>query len=127
MAKSKPGKSRRARRIPCSGEASIEIHCRLERNSWFMVTRPKTERIEPTAVLSRLPMGERYFWVGPTRIIQRIRSERDGIEIQHFARCHNPGVRARAGTDPRRSSRANTTVSSAAFGWYTKPRFEWDL
>src|SRR5438132_2236779 len=84
MEESKPGKSKPALRIPCSGEASTEIHCPSEQNSSFMVTRPRAERIEPMADRSRFRTAERYSWVGPTRMIPRIKSERVKLQTIHL-------------------------------------------
>src|SRR5215831_9746148 len=122
MAKSKP-----VLRIPCSGEASTEIHCPWEQNSSFMVTRLRAERIEPMAGRSRFRTAERYFWVGPTRMIPRIKSEPIELQTVHLDRRHRARMRALARTDSRQRSSAGPALSRAAFHWYAKPRFERDL
>src|SRR2546426_7977559 len=90
MAKSKPGKSKPAPPIPCSGEASTEILCPLEQSSSLLATRPRTERIEPTAGLSHFPTAERHFFVGATQIIQRKKKEPALLPTARFGhhRCN---------------------------------------
>src|SRR5438093_5392697 len=96
-----------------------------------MVTRPRAERIEPMAGRSRFRTAERYSWVGPTRMIPRIKSEPIKRQTAHLDSRHRAGMRALARTDSRHRSSAGPAarpaLSRAAVHWYAKPRFEWDL
>src|SRR2546426_11845838 len=126
MAKSKPGKSKPAPPIPCSGEASTEILCPLEQSSSLLATRPRTERIEPTGGLSHFRTAERYSLVDPTQIIQRIKSEPAILPTDRFGR-HRCNVCALVGSDSRHRASASPALSRAAFDRDPESRFERDL
>src|SRR2546422_6028456 len=99
-----------------------------------MVTRPRAEGIEPMAGRSRFRTAERYSWVGPTRMIPRIKSEPVKRQTSHLDSRRRARMRALARTDSRHrpgagaaGAAARPALSRAAVHWYAKSRFERDL